>query len=124
MNQAAPIKPLTGSGVYQVIVDLHSNGIEAHRQTIAENMGTTLERVDFHIKSLVDDGRIKRTKLGVVEPIRRHRDDDALSVTAEKDGEYFLEKGDVKMELTPSEWRKIGGMAFGSTLAFNLGAKG
>lgn len=124
MNQAVQIKPLTGNSVYQAIVDLHGNGKEAHRQTIAESMGTTLDRVDFHIKTLVEDGRIKRTKAGVVEPIRRHRDDDALSVTAEKDGEYFLEKGDVKMELTPSEWRKIGGMAFGSTLAFNLGARG
>jgi hypothetical protein len=110
--------------VLQAIKELQNAGKRAHRQTLADAMGEPLGIIDDHIKVLIENGEIKRAELGVVETIKAWRKDQPISVTHLEEGEVLVEKGDVKIDFTPSEWRKLGNLAMGSSLAFSLGVKG
>lgn len=110
--------------VLQAIKELQNAGKRAHRQTLADTMGEPLGIVDDHIKVLIENGEIKRAELGVVETVKAWRKDEPISATHLEEGEVVLEKGDVKLDFTPSEWRKLASLAMGSSLAFNLGMKG
>lgn len=110
--------------VLQTIKELQNAGKRAHRQTLADTMGEPLGIVDDHIKVLIENGEIKRAELGVVETIKTWRKDEPISVTHLEEGEVLVEKGEVKIDFTPSEWRKLGSLAMGSSLAFSLGMKG
>lgn len=110
--------------VLQAIKELQNAGKRAHRQKIADALGEPLGIVDDHIKVLIENGDVKRAEAGVVETVKAWRKDEPISVTHLEDGEVLVEKGDVKIDFTPSEWRKLGGFAMGASLAFSLGAKG
>lgn len=110
--------------VLQAIKELQNAGKRAHRQTLADTMREPVGIIDDHIKVLIENGEIKRAEAGVVETIKAWRKDEPISVTHLEDGEVLVEKGDIKIDFTPSEWRKLGSFAMGAPLAFSLGMKG
>lgn len=110
--------------VLQAIKELQNAGKRAHRQTLADTMREPLGVIDDHIKVLIEQGEVKRAEAGVVETIKAWRKDEPISVTHLEEGEVLVEKGDIKLDFTPSEWRKLGSFAMGSALAFGLGVKG
>lgn len=109
--------------VLATINDLHNGGKQAHRQVIADTMGEPLSIIDDHIKVLIEAGDIKRLGLGVVVPTKKWKSDDPMSITVLEDGDVLVEKGDTKLYCTPSEWRKLGSFAMGTSLTFSLAAK-
>lgn len=110
--------------VLQCIKELQNAGKPPHRQTIADTMREPLGIIDDHIKVLIENGEVKRVAPGVVQTIKAWRKDEPISVTHLEEGEVLVEKGNVKLDFTPSEWRKLGNLAMGSSLAFSLGVKG
>lgn len=110
--------------VLATINDLHNTGKQAHRQVIADAMGEPLSIIDDHIKVLIEAGSVKRTGPGIVAPAKRWKSDDPMSITVLEEGDVLVEKGDTKLYCTPSEWRKLGSFAIGTSLTFSLGVKG
>lgn len=113
-------RQFTPQQVLACIMELQNNNKKPHRQTISSVLGAPLGIVDDHIKTLQEQGAICRTGPGEVATVKIWRKDEPISVTYLEEGEVLVEKGDVKLDFTPSEWRKLSQLSMGSQLAFSL----
>lgn len=103
-------KPTVKDTIFQAVLDLHSAGRVASRQAVAKATGMNLSVVDDHVKTLLDDGRLRRVVNGVVEPVETHPANRPMSKTVLPNGIRKLECGDEMMTLTPGEARVFGQM--------------
>lgn len=107
-----------GQRVYDTIVDLASRNRVATRPVVAECIGQTMSVVDYHLKKLVADGKVKRVNNGVFEPMPEANEDRAVSFTMLPDGGCKLEIGDHCIELTLREARMVGASTAGVSIQF------
>lgn len=96
------------SQIYQAVVDIRVAGRQATRALIAERTGMKLAVVDDHVKTLCDDGKLRKVVPGVVEPADVFPMNRPVSKTVLAEGGILLEVGDMEMMLTPGEARVVG----------------
>lgn len=110
--------PNMGQTIYDTIVSLRSMQRVATRPVIAEIIGQPMSVVDYHIKALVSNARIRRVLNGVYEPIPLAHEDRAVSFTLVPGHTCKLEIGDVCLELSWSEARMVNIATAGTTVQF------
>ena len=115
-----PRRVISGAVVHETILEIHSTGGMATRQTIAEVLEVPVGRLDDHIKRLFEAGLIRRVMPGVFEPVTLLPQARAVSMTKLVDGMTKLEVGDVCLDLTPQECRAIATMLLGAAFEFHL----
>ncbi|RMX08510.1 hypothetical protein D8I35_05385 [Corticibacter populi] len=93
--------------VYDAVRDLREADQIATRETVAEASSLKLSIVDDRLRSLVDDGRLKRLIRGVYELVEVFPEPRALSCTIQSDGWIKVELGDELLTMTPSEARRL-----------------
>jgi len=86
--------------IYQCIVDLRNANRIASRQIVSNITGLKLAIVDDHIKTLLDNHKLRRVVNGIVEPMEDAPIDRAVSVTYLPSGVIKFEIGDYCLDLT------------------------
>lgn len=107
-----------GQTVLATIVDLCNRNRTATRPVVAEIVGQPMSVVDYHLKKLVADGKVRRVNNGVFEPMPESKEDRAVSFTMLPDGGCKLEIGDFCLELTMREARMVGAATAGVSIQF------
>lgn len=100
--------PITSTlRVYEAVRDLRAGEQIATRETVAELTGLKLSVVDDRLRTLVDDGQLKRLLRGVYELVETFPPSRAISKTIMGDGFVKIEIGDDLLTLTPTEDRAL-----------------
>lgn len=94
--------------VLQCIKDLTNSQRPANRILIAQYLGWELGRVDDAVKRLKEDGLVRTTVPGYVEPVETHPPSRPVSNTILPDGTVILELGDDQIRMTPHEAQMVG----------------
>lgn len=94
--------------VLQCIKDLTNSQRPANRILIAQYLGWELGRVDDAVKRLKEDGLVRTTVPGYVEPVETHPPSRPVSNTLLPDGTCILEVGDDQIRMTPHEAQMVG----------------
>lgn len=101
--------------VYDAVRDLREADQIATRETVADMTGLKLGVVDDRLRTLVDDGRLKRLLRGVYELVEFFPAPRVMSCTILSNGWIKMEVGDELLTMTPSEARRatraLGGFA-------------
>ncbi len=95
-------------------MDLHQREQIVTREILASAMGVKMSIVDEHLKNLVNDGRMRRVKHGVYQPVVTMPPARAMSKTMLPDGWVKIEIGDQVLTLTPREDRMLGALMRGA----------
>lgn len=103
-------------------MDLQAINRPATRANIADITNLAMSTVDYHVKSMVSNGRLRRVLSGIYEAIPMAREDRAISATVLPDGMYKVEAGDECLDLTPREARMLGSLLSGVNIQFALQA--
>ena len=108
-----------GKRIYDEIVGLRSKSMVATRAVIAEITNQQMSVVDYHVKRLVSDGKLRRVLNGVYEPVPQSVEDRAVSFTQLPSSACKLEIGDTVLELTWTEVRMVHYATAGPALQFS-----
>lgn len=101
-------QPITSTQrVYEAVRELRAGEQIATRETVAELSGLKLSVVDDRLRTLVDDGQLKRLLRGVYELVETFPPSRAISKTIMTDGFVKIEIGDDVLTLTPTEDRAL-----------------
>lgn len=98
---------LTSARVLQLIVEIHTAGRAASRQTIADVLEVPVVRVDEHIKKLLEAGQIRRIMPGVFEPVDVMPEARPVHVSRLSGGWVKIEVGEGMLTITPEEERML-----------------
>lgn len=111
----AEVKPKveTRTLIWDALESLRASAQVATRQRLANVTGLKLVTVDDHLKSMVEDGLLRRPVNGVVEIIDPMPEPRSVSVTLMPGGLSKVEVGDICLELWPQERRLLGSLLQG-----------
>lgn len=111
----AEVKPKaeTRTLIWDALESLRASAQVATRQRLANVTGLKLVTVDDHLKSMVEDGQLRRPVNGVVEIIDPMPEPRSVSVTLMPGGLSKVEVGDICLELWPQERRLLGSLLQG-----------
>lgn len=93
--------------VYEAVRELRAADQIATRETVAELSGLKLAVVDDRLRTLVDDGMLKRLIRGIYELVEQYPPARVISKTVLPGGYVKLEIGDELLTLTPQEDRAL-----------------
>ncbi len=114
-TEAAQAKPLTSTQrVFDAVRDLRGQDQIATRETVAELTELKLSIVDDRLRTLVDDGKLKRLLRGVYELVEVFPPKRLISKTLMPNGYVKIEIGDQLLTLSPSEDRDLALLQVGS----------
>lgn len=106
--------------IYAAVQELRELGQEATRHTIAQLTGLKMTIVDDRLRTLVDDGRLRRLVRGVYDLEKPYPPPRPMFFGILADGFVKLEVGDDVLTLSPTEARRLarglGGFAEDSRL--------
>lgn len=100
--------------ILEAVKELHSLDQVATRDTVAELTGLKLGIVDDRLRTLANDGRLRRLVRGVYEPVARHPPTRTISKTILDDGTVKYDIGDEVLTLTPQEARRLAELSVGA----------
>lgn len=114
-------KPISSTlRVYHAVRELRALEQTATRETVAELTGLKQSVADDRLRTLVDDGKLKRLLRGIYELVEEYPETRNVSKTILASGYVMLEitgrKGveDVVIHLTPTEDRKLAELSVGA----------
>ena len=108
-------KPITSTDrIYDAVRELRSLEQIATRETVAELTGLKLTVVDDRLRTLVDDGKLKRLLRGVYELVEAYPETRAISKTVLPTGYVKYDIGDEVITLTPKEDRVLAQLGMGA----------
>lgn len=93
--------------IWQAILELAAIGKSFTRQRLAGLTGLKFHVVDDHMDRLMEDGLVCRIGAGVFELNKPHRAEIPISITALDDGSVLLERGEMVLDFTPPEIRRL-----------------
>lgn len=106
--------------IYAAVQELRELGQEATRHTIAQLTGLKMTVVDDRLRTLADDGRLRRLVRGVYDLEKPYPPPRPMFFGILADGFVKLEVGDDVLTLSPTETRRLarglGGFAEDSRL--------
>lgn len=100
--------------IFDAVRELRSLEQIATRETVAELTGLKLSVVDDNLRTLVDDGRLKRLLRGVYEMVEEYPQTRAISKTVLPTGYVKYDIGDEVITLTPNEDRVLAQLGIGA----------
>ena len=100
--------------IFDAVRELRSLEQIATRETVAELTGLKLSVVDDNLRTLVDDGRLKRLLRGVYEMVEEYPQTRAISKTVLPTGYVKYDIGDEVITLTPVEDRVLAQLGIGA----------
>lgn len=110
-----PSKPVPSTQrVYEAVRELRSQDQIATRETVAELAGLKLAVVDDRLRTLVDDGKLKRLLRGVYELVEEFPAPRAISKTILGNGAVVYDIGDEVLTLSPQEARTLAELSMGA----------
>lgn len=108
-------KPITSTDrIYDAVRELRSLEQIATRETVAELTGLKLSVVDDRLRTLVDDGKLKRLLRGVYELVETYPETRVISKTVLPGGYVKWDIGNEVLTLTPAEDRTMAQMSIGA----------
>ena len=108
-------KPITSTDrIYDAVRELRSLDQIATRETVAELTGLKLSVVDDRLRTLVDDGKLKRLLRGVYELVETYPETRVISKTVLPGGYVKWDIGNEVLTLTPAEDRTMAQMSIGA----------
>lgn len=108
-------KPITSTDrIYDAVKELRSLEQIATRETVAELTGLKLSVVDDRLRTLVDDGKLKRLLRGVYELVETYPETRVISKTVLPGGYVKWDIGNEVLTLTPAEDRTMAQMSIGA----------
>ena len=114
-SEAKTSKPITSTDrVYDAVRELRCLEQIATRETVAELTNLKLSVVDDRLRTLVDDGRLKRLLRGVYELVEEYPATRAISKTVLPSGYVKYDIGDEVITLTPVEDRVLAQLGMGA----------
>ena len=93
--------------VQEAITYLHAQGRFATKEQISQVADLPYDSVSDAIKTLVEDGRIARVRAGVFEPVRKHVEPRAVSVTFPCGRARLYVADSEPIDLSMSEYRHL-----------------
>ena len=105
-NHAAS-QPTSTQRVYDAVRDLREVDQIATRETVAELTGLKMSVVDDRLRTLVDDGRLRRLLRGVYEMVEVFPPPRNTYAGIMQNGMVKVEVGEEVWTLTPSEARRV-----------------
>lgn len=101
-------KPIASTQrVYDAVRELRGLEQIATRETVAELTGLKLSVVDDRLRTLVDDGKLKRLLRGIYELVEAYPPARVISKSILGNGFVKIEIGDQLLTLTPTEDRDL-----------------
>lgn len=108
-------KPITSTDrIYDAVRELRSLEQIATRETVAELTGLKMAVVDDRLRTLVDDGKLKRLLRGVYELVEVYPATRVISKTVLPTGYVKYDIGDFVLTLTPVEDRVLAQLGMGA----------
>lgn len=108
-------KPITSTDrIFDAVRELRSLEQIATRESVAELTGLKLSVVDDRLRTLVDDGRLKRLLRGIYELVECYPEARVISKTVLPGGYVKWDIGNEVLTLTPAEDRTIAMMGMGA----------
>ena len=108
-------KPITSTDrIYDAVRELRSLEQIATRETVAELTGLKLSVVDDRLRTLVDDGKLKRLLRGIYELVETYPETRVISKTVLPGGYVKWDIGNEVLTLTPAEDRTMAQMSIGA----------
>ena len=105
--------------VYDALVDCYNETqMDVTRETLRKITGLKQVTVDEHLRCLIDeDQKVQRRKRGNFRPAAVFPESRAVSCTMLTSGMAKIEIGDIRIDLTPAEARKLAPMLGGGLIA-------
>jgi hypothetical protein len=103
----------TTERVFNAVKELRATDSFATRETVAELTGLKQAVVDDRLRSLADDGRLKRVLRGVYDITEQYPKPRPVYAGAIDGGMVKVEIGDMVETLTPEEARMLGRLLVG-----------
>ena len=100
--------------IFQAVRELRAMDQIATRETVAELTSLKLSVVDDRLRTLVDDGRLKRLLRGVYELVERFPEPRTISKTVLPNGAVVYDIGDDVLTLSPQEARVLAELSMGA----------
>lgn len=100
--------------VYHAVRELRALEQTATRETVAELIGLKQSVVDDRLRTLVDDGKLKRLLRGIYELVEAYPETRAISKTVLPSGYVKYDIGDEVLALTPVEDRVLAQLSIGA----------
>lgn len=114
-DQSKTSKPITSTDrIFDAVRELRSLEQIATRETVADLTGLKLSVVDDRLRTLVDDGKLKRLLRGVYELVETYPETRAISKTVLPTGYVKYDIGDEVITLTPVEDRVLAQLGIGA----------
>ena len=111
----ATSKPIPSTErIFQAVRELRAMDQIATRETVAELTGLKLSVVDDRLRTLVDDGKLKRLLRGVYELVESFPEPRAISKTVLPNGAVVYDIGDEVLTLSPQEARVLAELSMGA----------
>ncbi|WP_237736657.1 hypothetical protein [Delftia acidovorans] len=108
-------KPISSTArVFDAVRELRGLEQIATRETVAELTGLKLSVVDDRLRTLVDDGKLKRLLRGIYELVEEYPETRAISKTVLPTGYVKYDIGDFVLTLTPVEDRVLSQLGMGA----------
>ena len=108
-------KPISSTlRVFDAVRELRGLEQIATRETVAELTGLKLTVVDDRLRSLVDDGKLKRLLRGIYELVEEYPETRAISKTILPNGYVKYDIGNEVLTLTPIEDRVLSQLGIGA----------
>ena len=108
-------KPITSTDrIFDAVRELRSLEQIATRETVAELTELKLTVVDDRLRTLVDDGKLKRLLRGIYELVEEYPATRAISKTVLPTGYVKYDIGDEVITLTPVEDRVLAQLGIGA----------
>ena len=100
--------------IFQAVRELRAMDQIATRDTVAELTGLKMTVVDDRLRTLVDDGKLKRLLRGVYELVESFPEPRAISKTVLPNGAVVYDIGDEVLTLSPQEARVLAELSMGA----------
>ena len=100
--------------VFEAVRELRAMEQIATRETVAELTGLKMGIVDDRLRSLVDDGKLKRLLRGIYELVEQFPPPRAISKTVLGNGAVVYDIGDDVITLSPQEARVLAELSLGA----------
>lgn len=108
-------KPISSTlRVYHAVRELRALEQTATRETVAELTGLKQSVADDRLRTLVDDGKLKRLLRGIYELVEAYPETRAISKTVLPSGYVKYDIGDEVLTLTPVEDRVLSTLGIGA----------
>ncbi len=100
--------------VFEAVRELRAVEQIATRETVAELTGLKLSVVDDRLRTLVDDGKLKRLLRGIYELVENFPEPRTISKTVLPNGAVVYDIGDDVITLSPQEARTLAELSMGA----------